>query len=185
MFSLFSCPECESMQGMRDFSLDQPREDMSALMCIHSRAAEYLTADYQNHWNIPLPGSEDTTHRITLNDDILVQSLKDERGDLFLGAYQNNGTISLLYCVSAKQKIPFCSICASPKCKCFHAYKQIINEACEENGLERPEYHWERRQHEAAAPLVDYSDTLELSEHYKKYGYNAACMPHPWWWLQG
>ena len=80
VFSLFSFPECESMQGMRDFSLDQPREDMSALMCIHSRAAEYLTADYQNHWNIPLPGSEDTTHRITLNDDILVQSLKNERG---------------------------------------------------------------------------------------------------------
>ena len=52
------------MQGMRDF--------ISTLMCIHSRAADYLNADYQNPWYIPLPGSEDTTHRITLNDDILV-----------------------------------------------------------------------------------------------------------------
>ena len=85
MYSAFSCPECETMEGVRDFCLDQPRDEIENLKCMHSKAAEYLTGSTENYWDIPHP-----------SNDIFVQSLIDQGGNLFLGTYQTQGLISVL-----------------------------------------------------------------------------------------
>ena len=178
MYSVYSCPECTSMRGVRDLSLDQSREEIERIKCNHSNAAEYLIGSYETYWDIQLPNDQDTTHTINFNNDISVQCLRDEGSELFLGAYQTNGLVTLLYTVSRKQSIPFCSACASKKCKCFHGYKSAIREASVENGRDAPEFHWERRNTEQE-PIGNYSDNLELSEQYRKYGYNITSFEYP------
>ena len=167
------------MNGVRDFCLDQPRDEIENFKCKHSRAAEYLTGNHKTYWDIPHPSNEDKAYKIMMNNDILVQSLVDQGGNLFLGTYQANGIISVLYTVSNKQKVPMCSDCASKKCKCFHKYKAVINEACDENGQERPEFHWERREAETQVPPDNYDEPLELIEHYKQHGYNITPFEYP------
>ena len=49
LYSAFSCPECETMEGVRDFCLDQPRDEIENLKCMHSKAAEYLTGCTENY----------------------------------------------------------------------------------------------------------------------------------------
>ena len=87
MYSAFSCPECETMEGVRDFCLDQPRDEIENLKCMHSKAAEYLTGSTKNYWDIPHPSNEDKSNKIMMNNDIFVQSLIDQGGNLFLSTY--------------------------------------------------------------------------------------------------
>ena len=87
MYSAFSCPECETMEGVRDFCLDQPRDEIENLKCMHSKAAEYLTGNTENYWDIPHPSNEDKSNKIMMNNDIFVQSLIDQGGNLFLSTY--------------------------------------------------------------------------------------------------
>ena len=119
LFPVFVCSECESMRGVISFSLDQQRNAIEELKCIHSRAAEGLLDDYDDLWLVTAPDDEDQSHQIVVNEDIAVQSLINEPSECFLGAFQQDNKVSLLYTVSRKQKIPFCSECTTQKCKCF------------------------------------------------------------------
>ena len=60
------------MKGVLSFSLDQQRNDIEQLKCMHSSAAEGLLDDYDDLWLITAP---DQTHKIVVNE---VQSLIDE-----------------------------------------------------------------------------------------------------------
>ena len=42
LYFLFSCPECETTEGVQGFCLDQPRDEIEHIKCRHSKAAEYL-----------------------------------------------------------------------------------------------------------------------------------------------
>ena len=174
---VFVCPECDSMRGVINFCLDQDRDYIEQLKCIHSKAAEGLLDDYDNLWIVTAPEDEDQNHTIKVNEDILVQSLIDEPSECFLGAVQNDNQVSLLYTVSKKQKIPFCSRCPSPKCKCFFEYKKRIREHV--NVDEQEELHWERRKVDAITPRDDYNEALELNEQYKRFGYNITPFEYP------
>ena len=117
------------MKSVPDFSLQQSRDQIEHMKCIHSRAAEYFTGNYENHWGIPEPSNHDEIFNIAMNRDIQVQRLIDQPGRSFLGAYQSNlGKISVLYTVTSKQKIPLCSMCTSRRCKCFFQYKKVFND---------------------------------------------------------
>ena len=66
------------MKGVLLFSLDQQRNNIEQLKCMHSSAAEGLLDDYDDLWLITAPADEDQTHKIVVNEDISVQSLIDE-----------------------------------------------------------------------------------------------------------
>ena len=167
------------MEGVRDFCLDQPRDEIENLKCMHSKAAEYLTGSTENYWDIPHPSNEDKSNKIMMNNDIFVQSLIDQGGNLFLGTYQTQGLISVLYTVSTKQKVPMCSLCASKKCKCFNKYKAVIEETYNENGQDVPAFHWERRNAETQVPPDNCHEPIELNEQYKQHGYNITPFEYP------
>ena len=133
LYTVLVCSECDSMQCVGNFSLDQPRNDLARLKCVHSKAAEYLLGDFNDHWTIPPPDDQDQTYRIRTNVDMPSQSLIDEVSENFLGAYQLDCRVSVLYTVSRKQKVPFCSSCKSQKCKCFFHYKKVMREEDEED----------------------------------------------------
>ena len=169
------------MKSVPDFSLQQSRDQIEHMKCIHSRAAEYFTGNHDDHWIIPEPSDQDVTSNIDINRDIQVQRLIDQPGCSFLGAYQSNiGKISVLYTVTSKQKIPFCSICTSHRCKCFHQYKKIFNDLEIESNQDGPQFHWERRQTEPEH-RSDYLEALEMSDHYRTYGYNMTPFEYPIW----
>ena len=154
---------------------------MEHMKCIHSRAAEYFTGNYENHWDIPEPSDQDEILNIAMNRDIQVQRLIDQPGLSFLGAYQSNlGKISVLYTVTSKQKIPLCSMCTSCRCKCFYQYEKVFNDLEIGSNQERPEFHWERRQTEPEH-RGDYSEALEMSDHHRTYGYNMTPFEYPIW----
>ena len=66
------------MKGVLLFSLDQQRNNIEQLKCMHSSAAEGLLDDCDDMWLITAPADEDQTHKIVVNEDISVQSLIDE-----------------------------------------------------------------------------------------------------------
>ena len=179
LYTVLVCPECDSMKSVGDFCLEQPRNDIEQLRCIHSKAAEYLLGNYDDHWILPPPSDDDEMHNISINDDVSAQCLIDQIDECFLGAYQIEGKVSVLFTVSQKQKVPFCTNCSSKKCKCFFKYKNKIrgndNDSCESN----EEFHWERRKTQRANPRDDYREILDLNEHYKRYGYNLTPFEYP------
>ena len=59
LFPVFVCPECESMRGVLSFSLDQQRNNIEQMKCMHSRAAEGLLDDYDDLWLITAPDDDD------------------------------------------------------------------------------------------------------------------------------
>ena len=169
------------MKSVPDFSLQQSRDQIEHMKCIHSRAAEYFTGNHDDHWIILEPSDQDVTSNIDINRDIQVQRLIDQPGCSFLGAYQSNiGKISVLYTVTSKQKIPFCSICTSHRCKCFHQYKKIFNDLEIESNQDGPQFHWERRQTEPEH-RSDYLEALEMNDHNRTYGYNMTPFEYPIW----
>ena len=179
LFPVFVCSECESMRGVISFSLDQQRNAIEELKCIHSRAAEGLLDDYDDLWLVTAPDDEDQSHQIVVNEDIAVQSLINEPSECFLGAFQQDNKVSLLYTVSRKQKIPFCSECTTQKCKCFFEYKKRISENFNDDDDDQEELHWNRRQADTIAPRDDFNDALELNEQYRRFGYNITPFEYP------
>ena len=97
---------CPTMKCFGDLTLDQPRENIERLTCMHSKAADYLADDYDDNWLVPIPDEHDETHKITVNEDIKVQCLIDQQLELFLVAYQAAGSISVLFAVSKNRKFP-------------------------------------------------------------------------------
>ena len=167
------------MKSLIDFSLDQPRDQIEPIKCIHSKVTEYCVGSYGDHWNIELPGDQEEAFNVDINSDISIQTLRDQPSDLFLAALKNSGgKVSYIFTVSKKQKIPMWSGCASNKCKCFHLYKAKIREANQLNN-EEPEFFWERRIEDTPAPRPNYSNMLDLSEHYRRYGYNVTPILYP------
>ena len=139
------------MRGVDQFSLNQERDVMLQLQCDHARAAQYLVGNYDDHWIIRPPSDQEDTFTVDINSDTPVQCLIDTTPQ-FLGVYQEKGVVSVLFTVSTKQKLPFCSVCTSQKCKCFHKYRKAIEESSRGNNEEVPSFHWDKRANERPNP---------------------------------
>ena len=70
LYTVIVCPECDSMKSIGDFCLDQPRNDIEQLRCMHSKAAEFLLGDYDDEWLITPPANDVQTYNISSNGDI-------------------------------------------------------------------------------------------------------------------
>ena len=170
------------MKGVGAFCLDQDRDVVEQLKCFHSKAAEGILGDYNDHWIVEDPDDDDQSHQIKVNKDIFVQSLIDKPSESFLGAVQNNNKVSILYTVSQRQKIPFCTGCSSQKCKCFYEYKKKnrknVAEDDNENANEE-EFHWDRRKKDKVTLREDFNEALELNEQYRRFGCNLTPFEYP------
>ena len=94
------------MESLCGLGLDQNKDNIVALQCLHSKAASHFGGDWDNHWIVGEIEETDESCKVECNLDINFQQLREDR--LFLAAFQKDGLVSLLFTVSPKQKYPFC-----------------------------------------------------------------------------
>ena len=157
--------------------IEQTREAMTSLQCVHSKAASSFFPRWDDHWSIGDLHDTDMSYKVFCNEDIRIQTILDT--DRFLAATQVDGKVTLLFTVWKKQKFPLCSNvnCSSQtKCLCYRKYKKILDE--EENDGEAT-YYWDRRTSQKPALIEHFLDNLPSNHHHKKHGYNQTKMMYP------
>ena len=169
---IFKCPQCADMASISDLALDQKVDQLFELRCIHSKAAAYFAADYENHWSFTEMRDTDQSFKVECNLDIETQLLRED--DLFLAAYQKNGVVSLLFTVSSRQKYPICSNCATKRCKCFRRYQKAVNDV----DANREEF-WQRRRTDRPEPLDHYLEISSQEDYIRRYGHNRTSFAYP------
>ena len=117
IYGAFVCSTCPSMSSVAMLTLDQRREDIENILCLHSVAAAELTGDWRDFWGLPAIDNETLSHKFQVGLDVEVKELMEK--DLFLAAVQNGGVVHLIFTLSKKNKAPFCSKCSRQKCKSF------------------------------------------------------------------
>ena len=166
----------ESVQGMH---LDQTKEDLWNLQCVHSKAVASFFPDWEDHWTIDDLQETDMSYKVFCNPDIRIQTFIDQKR--FLSAIQIDGEVTLMFTVGAKQKFPLCSSinCSKQtKCLCYRKYKKILEEDRDENEV-GSNYYWERRTRQKPAVVDHYLENLPLDEHHRKHGYNKTILEYP------
>ena len=160
------------MKSLEGLALDQIKDELFPLRCLHSEAAAYFVYPWDNHWTSALEEIEDSdeSHKVECNLDIKTQELRSD--GLFLAAYQQEGRVSLLFTVSKCQKYPFCSNCSTKKCKCFRKFKKILEEEAELD--ESVDFFWKRIKTDRPAPSNHYLEVESIQDYFVKHGYNLT-----------
>ena len=147
--------------------LEQSRDDMSSLQCIHSIAVGFSFPRWEDRWTIDDLYDTDLSYKVFCNQDIKIQTFLDE--NRFPAAIQKDGHVVLMVTVGRKQKYPLCSNvnCAkSPKCIFYKRYKKILEE--EEND-DDSNYFWDRRSRRKASLIDNFLENLPIDEHHRKH----------------
>ena len=136
LYAAYVCSECESMQGVESLTMDTDRAAIHDMVCLHSRAALLLLGDWQENWpqlaNIP---DTTTAHKVLLCPELsAIPPLRTT--DMFLGAFQEAGRVSLLYSLTKAQKSLLCSKCSSRTCPCYRKFRETLDEILEEESTE-------------------------------------------------
>ena len=76
LYGAFICPSCKSMSSMSMMNMDQRREDIENLLCLHSVAAADRTGDWRDIWGLPAINEETVSHKFEHGSDIKVLLLK-------------------------------------------------------------------------------------------------------------
>ena len=119
----------------------------------------------------------DLSYKVLCNPDIRIQTFLDE--GRFLAAIQINGQVTLMFTVGRKQKFPLCSnvnCSKQTKCLCYKKYKKILEE--NENDSDS-NYYWDRRSRQKPPLVEHFLDSLPISEHHRKFGYNKTKIKYP------
>ena len=124
----------ESVQGMH---LDQRKQDMLDLQCVHSKAIASLFPSWEDHWTIADLEDTHMSYKVFCNPDIQIQTFLDQKR--FLAATQTDGYFTILLNVGTKQKFPLCT-----RVNCSKQTKLILEGDVEEDE-ERSPYYWERQ----------------------------------------
>ena len=103
-FPIYSCNGCTVMEPVQGMHLEQSRDDMSSLQCIHSKAVGLSFPRWEDHWNIDDLYDTDLSYKVFCNQDIKIQTFLDE--NRFLAAIQKDGQVGLMFTVGGKQKYP-------------------------------------------------------------------------------
>lgn len=165
----------KTVLGMR---LDQCKEDVQGLQCVHSKAAETFFPCWDEHWTVNDMEDTDMSYRVFCNQDIHVQTFCDE--DRFLSAIQVEGDVTLLFTVGGKQKYPLCSKinCSKKvKCICYKKYKSFLPN--DEENDENSNYYWDRRTSKKTVLVDHFLDSMSVEDHHRKYGYNLTRFDYP------
>ena len=114
----------ESVQGMH---LDQRKQDMLDLQCVHSKAIASLFPSWEDHWTIADLEDTHMSYKVFCNPDIQIQTFLDQKR--FLAAIQTDGDVTLMFTVGTKQKFPLCTrvnCSKQTKCSCYRIYRKIF-----------------------------------------------------------
>ena len=63
IYGAFVCSTCPSMSSVAMLTLDQRREDIENILCLHSVAAAELTGDWRDFWGLPAIDNETLSHK--------------------------------------------------------------------------------------------------------------------------
>ena len=184
IFGAFICPACESMSSVSTMTMDQSREDIESLLCLHSVAAAQRTGDWRDIWGLPAIDNDILSHKFEVGLDTKVKILLED--DLFLVAVQSGGFVYLIFTLSKKNKSPFCSKCSMQKCKHYKQYVSYKNDQHNENVTSDNESNQSidslRSGSDAGTrkAQVDHYNELEpIEEYIKRYGYNLTNIVYP------
>lgn len=183
-YGAFICPTCQSMSAVPMMTLDQRREDIEPLLCLHSRAVADRVGDWRDIWELPDIADGIFSHRFQPGQDTKVLILLEK--DLFLAAIQNRGDVKLIFTISKKNKSPFCSKCSKQKCKHYKQYKEHTND---ENNADNSSGNDSNHSNEseggeniasqAVPPSDHYAEIEPIDEYQKNYGYNLSKIVFP------
>ena len=166
----------ECVPGMH---LDQSKEVLVGLQCVHSKVAASLFPNWDDHWTIDEIEDTDLSYQVFCNRDISIQTFLEE--GRFLAAIQVDGDVTLLFTVGSKQKFPLCSrinCSKQTKCICYRKYKRILDGEGHEDE-DRPSYYWEKRTREKPACVEHFLEDLPIQEHHRHHGYNRSSLEYP------
>ena len=90
----------ESVPGMH---IEQTKEAIASLQCVHSKAVASFFPRWDDHWSIGNLQDTDMSYKVFCNEDIRIQTILDT--DRFLAATQVDGKVTVLYTVWKKQKL--------------------------------------------------------------------------------
>ena len=124
LFGVYVCPECESMLTTKELESSQEPDDIKQILCLHSRVASMLMADWRTLWDINLSPADQVFNFCANQDEKFVSFIPQSIETALLAAVLHNNQISLLYCVTKRQESPFCSSCVRRKC---HHYKKLMS----------------------------------------------------------
>ena len=165
------------MDPVPGMHMDQTKEAMYGIQCVHSKAAASFFPCWEDHWSITDLDDTDMSYKVFCNQDIRIQTFLDT--DRFLAAIQSDGQVTLMFTVSRKQKFPLCSkgSCSKQtKCLCYKKYKKILDED-EHDG--EPTYYWNRRTSEKPTLIDHFLEDLPADHYHRKHGYNRTRILYP------
>ena len=101
VFPIYSCNSCTVMESVQGMHLDQTKEDLWNLQCVHSKAVASFFPDWEDHWTIDDLQETDMSYKVFCNPDIRIQTFIDQKR--FLSAIQIDGEVTLMFTVGAKR----------------------------------------------------------------------------------
>ena len=193
LYGVYCCPQCNSMAGTEQLSIDQDPQNILPRLCMHSRVASTILDDWRTIWDVEI-NDDDRVARIICNEEIKLHTFLKQRVDqCLLAAVRTSDKIAVLYTVTTRQTTPICSACVTKKCPHYYYHKKNSKK-------ERPQFqssvagHPEEQcdcddddsVHEGEDTDVgvnkkhdNYWDSLPEREHQKMYGYNFKEIPFP------
>ena len=123
LFGVLVCPECESMASIEGLGVSQDPEVIKSKLCLHSRVASMLIGNWRSIWDISISPT-DQVYEVCCNlEDNFATFIPHSANTGFLAAVIDDKSISILYCATVRQEVPFCSRCVRRKC---HHYKRLL-----------------------------------------------------------
>ena len=165
----------ETMNGMK---LDQSKDAIETMQCVHSTAAGISYPHWDQHWTLDADVEDtDESLKVFCNQDLSNQTFLTETR--FLAAVQSHGLITLLFTVGRKQKYPLCSRvnCSNKvKCICFKKYQKLINEAENDENIT---YYWDQKSSKRPGLVNHFLEDLPHEDHHRRHGYNVTKIEYP------
>ena len=183
IYPVYVCPACPQMSAVSGMCIDQDKDQMETLFCIHSKAALHFGVRWREHWDIPEIGPGDESVKIMINQD---RKYKVFREDTFLlSAIEYDEEVYLLYTVTERQKDPLCEKCLTYKCKHFYSLKKMTendNDVEDDNEQEDEQENvpfWDRRKGVPLPKCDNFHEPLPIETHIHKFGYNFKKISYP------
>ena len=187
LYPVFQCDVCPGMSDLHSLRIDQDRDNLHTLKCLHSRMAELATqrrGNWDQVWPMNLADIQpaDEVFEIRCNENQDHVTLREDA--YFLAAYyhQNTRKISVLSTITSKEKTPRCYSCTKKPCKCLGQYKIAVKaQHHRDNPLADPDefrFYWDKRKSTAKhrdAPTHQFEDPVTFN----KYGYNRRKIEYP------
>ena len=134
LFGVYCCPQCDSMMGTNELTVDQDPRQILARLCVHSKVCSTILGDWRNIWEINI-SPQDQMIRIVCNEHITAHTFQIQmKQRTLLAAIRSKDEIAILYTVTCRQDSPICSSCVTRKCPHVHSYEKY-KEGEEEQGF--------------------------------------------------